>query len=83
MVFQAFFFGRRAKTTQLRYIWTRIIYFFIYLFIFAFKNTLIRVDRAFDFLSLFLLSIPFSKKIVFCLLNRTAGPKARLEETSL
>ena len=34
MVFQAFLFGRRAKTTQLRYIWTRIIYLFIYLFIY-------------------------------------------------
>ena len=27
-------FGRRAKTTQLRYIWTRIIYLFIYLFMY-------------------------------------------------
>ena len=65
MVFQAFLFGRRAKTTQLRYIWTRIIYLFIYLFISGFKNILIRVDRAFDSLSLFLLSILFSKKLYF------------------
>ena len=35
IVFPAFLFGRRAKTTQLRYIWTRIIYLFIY---FRFQN---------------------------------------------
>ena len=55
MVFQAFLFGRLAKTTQLRVIWTRIFYLFIYLFILLmsdFKNILIHVDRAFDSLSL-------------------------------
>ena len=52
MVFQAFLFGRLAKTTQLRVRWTRIFYLFIYLFISDFKNILIRVDRPFDSLSL-------------------------------
>ena len=56
MVFQAFLFERLAKTTQLRVIWARIfyllIYLFVYLFISDFKNTLIRVDRAFDSLCL-------------------------------
>ena len=36
MVFQAFLFGRLAKTTQLRVIWSRIFYLFIYLFIYLF-----------------------------------------------
>ena len=83
MVFPASSFGRRTKTTQLRYIWPRIIYLFIYLFIFAFKNILIRVDRAFDSLSHSFCFENRLVKIVFCLFNRTAGPKARLEETSL
>ena len=34
MVFQAFLFGRLAKTTQLRVIWARIFYLFIYLIIY-------------------------------------------------
>ena len=40
-IFPAFLFGRRAKTTQSCYIWTRFFYL----------NILIRVDRAFDSLS--------------------------------
>ena len=79
MVFQAFLFGRLAKTTQLRVIWTRIFY----LFMSDFKNILIHVDRAFDSLSHSFCFQDRLVKTVFCSLNRTAGPKARLEETSL
>ena len=61
-------------------------YLFIYLFILLmsdFKNILIHVDRAFDSLSHSFCFQDRLVKTVFCSLNRTAGPKARLEETLL
>ena len=82
--FQRFYLdGGRKRLNYVTY--GRVL--FIYLFISAFKTILIHVDRAFDFLSLFLLSIPFGKNCILfikqdCWTEGKAGRNITVERIS-